>query len=243
MRDALLYANVGEASSLTLMSPPSMADRHDRKTLALVEDIPTPSTILVVGCGDGREAGVLARHFRARTIGVGLEEARFDRATSAPATLHDMDARSLDFDDDSFDLVYSFHALEHIPGPEKALREMARVLVPGGHYIVGTPNKSRLLGSVTSQEPVKTRIMTNVRDYKMRVTGRWSNEAGAHAGFKRRELMRMCERHIGPAHDITDDYYVRLYPSRRRELALLRSSRLSTVAYPAVYVSGTVRSS
>jgi SAM-dependent methyltransferase len=42
------------------------------------------------------------------------------------------DATCLPFRDEWFDLIVSFNAMEHIPEPEMALAEMARVVKPGG---------------------------------------------------------------------------------------------------------------
>jgi SAM-dependent methyltransferase len=39
----------------------------------------------------------------------------------------------------TFDTVYSSQVLEHVPDPLKALQEIYRVLVPGGHAIVSVP--------------------------------------------------------------------------------------------------------
>jgi len=91
----------------------------------------TPRNILVVGCGSGLEAGDIARAFGASTIGIDTcDQFSFDHSAAAPAKLMAMDARELEFSDASFDLVYSFHALEHIPTPARALAEMARILRP-----------------------------------------------------------------------------------------------------------------
>jgi ubiquinone/menaquinone biosynthesis C-methylase UbiE len=46
-----------------------------------------------------------------------------------------MDAEHLEFPEDSFDCVYSFGALHHTPAPERAFREIRRVLRPGGAFI------------------------------------------------------------------------------------------------------------
>jgi SAM-dependent methyltransferase len=56
-------------------------------------------------------------------------------------TFRRMDARQLDFPDASFDVAYSLSSIEHIGGLEGAaasLREMARVLTPGGILAVAT---------------------------------------------------------------------------------------------------------
>ncbi len=62
-------------------------------------------------------------------------------------------AGALPFPDGSFDLVCCSWVLEHLPEPERALMEVARVLIPGGHFIFVTPNRrhplpalNRLLG-------------------------------------------------------------------------------------------------
>jgi SAM-dependent methyltransferase len=52
-----------------------------------------------------------------------------------------MDARRLDFPDESFDVVFSLSSFEHFGGPDdvaEAARELGRVLRPGGHAFVVT---------------------------------------------------------------------------------------------------------
>jgi SAM-dependent methyltransferase len=51
------------------------------------------------------------------------------------------DGRALRFEDASFDAAYSVSVLEHIPEPgdEEALRELARVVRPGGRVVVTLP--------------------------------------------------------------------------------------------------------
>ena len=89
----------------------------------------------MIGCGTGEEAGILARAFKAETIGIDLATDAFDHQLAYPAKLLVMDARNLTFNNAYFDFVYSFHALEHITDPRRALIEMSRVLKRGGHYI------------------------------------------------------------------------------------------------------------
>ena len=54
-------------------------------------------------------------------------------------------AEELPFPDNSFDLVFSSHVLEHVPNKEKAVREINRVLRPGGIHFCVTPTRSDLI--------------------------------------------------------------------------------------------------
>lgn len=51
-------------------------------------------------------------------------------------TLRQMDARSLDFSDASFDIVAAMHIISVVPEPEKVMAEMARVCKPGGLIVI-----------------------------------------------------------------------------------------------------------
>ena len=53
--------------------------------------------------------------------------------------LSTMDAVDLRYDDEQFDHVYSFHAIEHIVDAGDAIAEMQRVLVPGGRILLVYP--------------------------------------------------------------------------------------------------------
>ena len=51
------------------------------------------------------------------------------------------DATALPFPDESFDTVTMFDVIEHVPADAVALREAWRVLRPGGHLLLSTPNE------------------------------------------------------------------------------------------------------
>jgi len=232
----ILYAEIATMSSID-------KGRAARKTAILagllVAQQPTPiKRILVVGCGNGFDAGVLARYFSCSTIGIDIYDL-FDARVAAPAEFAIMDARALSFADGTFDLVYSFHALEHIPEPWRALSEMKRVLRPGGTYCIGTPNRARAVGYLGTNVAWRTKLYTNLVDWCARLRGRFRNEYGAHAGFTRRELEELCRTAFGRARDLSDQYYLALYARHRRLLRLLILARLQAIAWPSVYVFGT----
>jgi SAM-dependent methyltransferase len=60
---------------------------------------------------------------------------------SGPLRAAAADVRALPFRDASFDAIYSMGTIEHFDETEQAVREMARVLAPGGRAIVGVPNR------------------------------------------------------------------------------------------------------
>jgi SAM-dependent methyltransferase len=214
----------------------------DRKVLVLAQMIaeraPAARRLLVVGCGSGREALVLARYLGVEVVGVDVD-GRFDREAREAVTLLAMDGEALDLPTASFDVVYSFHALEHMADPDRALAEMRRVLVPGGTFCVGTPNRSRLVGYLGSPTTWRNKLRWNLADWRMRVRGRWHNADGAHAGFEADVLTAMCRDAFGVADDVTAAYYDALYARRRRVLALVRRSGLARFVHPCVYVLGT----
>ena len=67
-------------------------------------------------------------------VGIDLMDERFLDAKT--------DACNLPFADDSFDLMVQFHVLEHIPDDGAAIREMVRVLKPGGLALVQVPYRA-----------------------------------------------------------------------------------------------------
>src|SRR2546421_933284 len=97
--------------------------------------------VLEIGCGVGTDGLQFARAGAAYT-GVDLTEAAVDLARKnfesarMPGEFRVSDAEKLDFTDESFDIVYSHGVLHHTPDIAAAVREIHRVLKPGGRAIV-----------------------------------------------------------------------------------------------------------
>jgi len=216
----------------------------DPKTEAIVRVIQAylpgrPSRILVVGCGSGVEAAILAQQFDAEVIGIDLTT-KFDSRAARIAKLQGGDATNLAFPDDSFDLVFSYHALEHIPRYRVALCEMRRVLAPHGTFMVGTPNRLRLLGYLGSRDAtLAQKIVWNATEWVQRARGHFTNEHGAHAGFSPPELMAALLEPFSTVRDVSVDYYRELYARHARVVELLQRSQLARFAYPSVYCFGS----
>lgn len=195
--------------------------------------------ILAVGCGSGIEAAVLAQELNAEVIGIDLQD-DFSAGASDVATLHVGDATALSFGDESFDFVYSFHALEHIHDPEMAIGEIHRVLSRKGVYWIGAPNRSRMLGYVGSRNfSFGKKIQWNLRDWVARLKGEFRNELGAHAGFSTGELQALLETKFGNPHDVALSYYCRLYPQYKTTIEWVARMKLERFIFPSVYFIGT----
>jgi len=194
--------------------------------------------LLVVGCGYGTEAAILAEKLGAEVIGIDTQD-NFDPDAKRVADLRIGNALALDFPDESFDFVYSYHTLEHIEQPAVAIREMARVLKPDGGYWIGTPNRSRLLGYIGSHGVTfSEKVRWNMNGWRARLSGRFRNELGAHAGFTLTELRDMLAASLPPPKNETSAYYRAMYPARPTTLSVLNATGLYRIAYPCVYFSG-----
>lgn len=194
--------------------------------------------IVVVGCGSGQEAAVLADRLQAQVTGIDVTN-DFDPLASQWATLQLGDAQAMEFPDASFDVVFSYHALEHIPDHHKALAEMQRVLKPGGVYCIGTPNRSRLLGYIGGPSTVKEKIWWNLADWKARLQGRFRNELGAHAGYSARELEGLLRAHFSSAEEVTHAYFKKVYARHTGKIDFLKKYGLGKVLYPSIYFLGS----
>ena len=194
--------------------------------------------VLVVGCGSGQEAAVLAQALNAKVIGIDIVE-NFHREASEICRLQYGDATNLDFDDASFDVVFSYHALEHIPNYSRALSEMHRALKPNGIYCIGTPNRSRLVGYVGGDSTLAQKIFWNYLDLIARLTGRFRNECGAHAGYTASELRTILLEHFSTTEDVSTEYYRRLYVNHLGAINAVVGAGLGRFIFPSVYFAGT----
>jgi SAM-dependent methyltransferase len=117
----------------------------DRLEEQLILELIGPSAgkrILDAACGDGVLAAALAR---GGAIVTGIDSdtrmlaagrARVEQARLA-AALIEGDIRALPFPDAAFDVVVAVTVLCFVPDAGRAVREMARVLKPGGRLVIG----------------------------------------------------------------------------------------------------------
>lgn len=110
------------------------------RNLECIEDLVGDSRgkILDIGCGVGYFLRV-ARERGWDVAGLDLDKAAVDIACQ-----HDIDVRwevadEMSFSDGEFDVVTLFNVIEHLPAPQMTLKEIRRVLKPGGLFVLETP--------------------------------------------------------------------------------------------------------
>jgi SAM-dependent methyltransferase len=215
-----------------------LSDTKTEKVAGIIRDLYATRIrrLLVVGCGSGVEAAILATELDAEVAGIDVSGS-FDPRASKLADLQHGDAMALDFPDETFDFVFSYHSLEHIEDPNRALLEMRRVLKPAGGFWIGTPNRTRLVGYIGAKEgSMRDRLRWNLDDYRARLSGRFRNEFGAHAGYSASELHAMLAIVFTTVDNVSHKYFRTIYPRLERPLKI--AAPLSGLIYPSIYFSG-----
>jgi ubiquinone/menaquinone biosynthesis C-methylase UbiE len=98
--------------------------------------LPETGRVLDLGCGPGFVAArILARRPRLDLLGVDRDPLVLGRAREHVRVI-EADAERLPFSSERFDCVYARLVLRHLPRPAQVLRDVHRILRPGGRVIV-----------------------------------------------------------------------------------------------------------
>jgi 2-polyprenyl-3-methyl-5-hydroxy-6-metoxy-1,4-benzoquinol methylase len=167
---------------------PSLDRKFEGILTVLAAQLPC-ERFLDAGCGDGRYLAALASlPERPRQV-VGTDIAGRILATARLATeqagieaeLVKANLEALPFEDARFDLVLCAQVIEHLLDPSAGMRELARVVRPGGRVVVSTDNRRALV----------SRVLNAPRTLLVRLlglTGRRKLVDFPHGSFDRREL-------------------------------------------------------
>ena len=101
--------------------------------------------ILDIGCGSGTFSKKLAEKYaKTKIIGADASEAviKYAKKTSTLRNISFVSApaEKLPFKNETFDVVIISHLIEHLANPQKALKEVRRVLTKNGKMFLTTPN-------------------------------------------------------------------------------------------------------
>ncbi len=114
------------------------ADGVHQQALAMASRVPGRGLALDAPCGAGALATAL-RGIGYQVTGVDVAVHADQQLPSANFTQADLN-RGVPFPDAHFDLVLSVEGIEHLESPAAFVRELVRVLRPGGQLILSTPN-------------------------------------------------------------------------------------------------------
>ena len=126
---------VYDSEDYAMLNRPIETGRHARRVMRYLQP-KAYERLLEVGCGRGWLTQRVQETCPA-TYGIDVNPKSI--AHGVTGHLSCMDALDLHFDDEQFEHVYSFHAIEHIVDAGGALAEMRRVLVPGGRILLVYP--------------------------------------------------------------------------------------------------------
>jgi SAM-dependent methyltransferase len=155
-----------------------------------------PATTLDVGCGGGLLLGRLADLGLIGLHGIDVHDAPSDPRWSYRSG--DV-TTGLPYPDASFACVVAGEILEHVPDPDFLLREVRRVLEPGGLLVLSTPNvvswANRVLVPLGVQ-PLGTETSSEVALGRfLRVLGQGNAVQGHLRVFSWRALSEILERY------------------------------------------------
>lgn len=103
------------------------------------------SRLLETGCGLGHLVGQLEGIFKTFALDVNHWAIKQAKPVATQTGLNTASAENLPYEDGSIGVLISKHMVEHLPHPDQAIREMGRVLEPGGILILSTPNLDSIL--------------------------------------------------------------------------------------------------
>ncbi len=131
-------------SEFLLMNNPLRAAIQERHEIPIFLKMAAPRTYasaLEIGCGNGHGAKLIKKHFGPEKItGIDLDErmialARKHHQTDS-VTFQMMNATNMAFPDKSFDVIFDFGIIHHIPNWRDCIDELKRVLKDDGEMFI-----------------------------------------------------------------------------------------------------------
>lgn len=98
----------------------------------------SPSRVLEVGCGTGEFAERVAQELGAEVVAVDISGRMVELTAARGIDARVADVQALPFEDAEFDVAVANWVLYHAPDVDLAIRELARVLRPGGRLVAAT---------------------------------------------------------------------------------------------------------
>jgi SAM-dependent methyltransferase len=138
---------------------PGYVDEHARFDTMIRRCLEPGAVVLDAGAGRGIMYPYDYRSIVGRVAGVDTDPAVTENANLTDAAVADL--TSLPYADGEFDVVFSKYVFEHLERPLAAMRELRRVLKPGGHLLIHTPNRWHYVALFATLTPTKFHVWFN----------------------------------------------------------------------------------
>jgi 2-polyprenyl-3-methyl-5-hydroxy-6-metoxy-1,4-benzoquinol methylase len=146
-------------------------------------------SMLEIGCGRGDFSCWMAKNTGANITAADMSAVavakgrQFAECSGLCISWEVMDIQSIAHANDSFDYVVSCETVEHVLDPQQALKEVARVLKPGGKLFLTTPNYFNFIGLYRGYMRLKGQRYTETGQpinnlVLLPRTARWIRKAG-----------------------------------------------------------------
>ena len=100
-----------------------------------------PGSILDIGCGNGGfSSRFIALGFTVHGVDLTDNQIAAARANGLLAKQHDIASSRLPYESETFDIVFAGEVIEHLVDTTSFLKDVHRILKPGGCVILTTPN-------------------------------------------------------------------------------------------------------
>ena len=122
----------------------------------LLKATDTQLEVLDLGCGSGNSEAKFKAHSRdLQWFGLDIDESPEVNSRTRNGNFYTFDGINIPFEENRFDVIYSNQVFEHVRHPEALLKEINRVLKPGGYFV----------GSVSYLEPYHSFSFWNYTPY------------------------------------------------------------------------------
>lgn len=154
----------------------------------------TDRHVLDAGCGTGLILQRVQRELRS-LVGVDLSGGMLSKARQrSQASLVQASLTRLPFADASFDAAYSFKVLAHVPDIQAAVKELGRVVRPGGHLILEFYNPLSVRGLL----------------WQLKRPGRVARGVRERDVFVRFDTPQRAQRYLPPAYKVVETRGIRV---------------------------------
>ena len=153
---------VGAAEWMDTMCDWPFIRAYKERTVDLLHVKPG-ARLLDVGCGTGHDTRALAATAGPEGVAIGIDASAvmLKAARTRGGAYLQADARSLPYEADAFDGARIDRVLQHVAGPEDAIRELVRVIRPGGRMVAIDPDQETLVADLPVVE-----LLRKVKDFR-----------------------------------------------------------------------------